>query len=373
MKMIVINGAGIAGLTLANALQLKKIDYLLIEKAEHFSVVGAGILLQNNGLAILDALGLTQFLDGFDVSQMCLGFKNTINCMQADRAGLLCKVVDRTHLQSLLLKNINSKKIKLGKTITQKEVSSHGVEVTLNDGLVIKGDYLIDAAGINSNLVSEPELFDTHLWCWRSIVTLKAPIKSSGEYWFGKQRVGFAPISKTQAYLFHVIKLNRNETPQDFPIELRHAWIKAKQSSIKDIDKLSFDNARWLSHSLQDRKIQWGQGRLIAIGDAAHAMTPNLGQGAVLSMEDAMQLALILENTKPSSLDVAKSLKESRHKRIKSTHKLSRVFGNIAHNENGIINIIKQVVFKVMPMQMGVKNQVKWMNEFNITLRGFKK
>ncbi|MCJ8312060.1 MAG: FAD-dependent monooxygenase [Saccharospirillaceae bacterium] len=370
--MIIINGAGIAGLTLANALLLKKLDFVLIEKAKQLSSIGAGLLLQNNGLAILDTLGLKQYISGFDVTQMSMGFNNQINSVNVRQTGLLNKVVHRAHLQSVLLKNIDSNKIKLGLTITHKEVHEQSVTVTLSDGQIIKGDYLIDAGGIHSNLVSEAQLFDTRLCCWRTIVPLKNPINISGEYWFGKQRLGITPISDTQAYVYHVIKLNKNENPEDYSFERRQTWIKNKQTSIKDIKQLSFDNTQWLSHPLQDRNIQWGQGRVIAIGDAAHAMTPNLGQGAVLSMEDAMQLALILSNTN-STCDVATLLKFHRHQRIKKTHKLSRVFGNIAHNENGFFNFIKRIVFKIIPMNLALKNQVKWMNEFNITLERFKK
>jgi len=365
--MVIINGAGIAGMTLANLLQASGVAYLLIEKAPKLEALGAGIILQNNGLAILEKLDVLRCLNGHDVNEMCVGYNRQIKVLEAQRMGMKCKVVHRADLQSALLSNIPTSNVRLNVCIKHFDIQGQNVHVNLSDGSTLLGSYLVDGSGINSHLFTQPKLFNSNHWCWRSIVNLRQPIARSGEYWFGKQRLGIAPISHTQAYVFHVIDMQKGESESSYPIDVRQRWIKQQIEVVDDIKQLDFDDAQWLSHPLLDRDINWGQGRLVAIGDAAHAMTPNLGQGAVLAMEDAFELAKLIlkDDTNP-----AQTMRQNRHKRVKAVHKQSRYVGKIAHNEYWAFKIIKRVFFAFMPMSLAVKAQVKWMNQFIKQIEG---
>ena len=76
----------------------------------------------------------------------------------------------------------------------------------------------------------------------------------------------------------------------------------------------------------------WHRGRVVLLGDAAHAMTPNLGQGACQSIEDAVTLGQCLQETE----DVEASLALYESKRIPRASRVvadSRRFGEVAHNE----------------------------------------
>ncbi len=90
-------------------------------------------------------------------------------------------------------------------------------------------------------------------------------------------------------------------------------------------------------------------------------MTPNLGQGAVISMEDAMELAELIASKTTSP---AAALARLRHKRVSRVHRQSRMFGNIAHSDSRLAKGLKSLVFRALPMRRGVASQVAWMDTF---------
>lgn len=364
--MVIINGAGIAGLTLANALQRKNIPFVVLEQAEALQVLGAGIALQNNGLAILEALGLAKELAISPVLQLGVGPFNRFRRVTMEGVGLRCHVVHRSHLQQMLLTSLPQEQIRLGTSISQHEVNADSVSVTLSDGSQLHGKYLVNAAGIRSELHAPAQLRDSGLWCWRSVVPLTRPVTCFSEVWFGEQRLGLAPIDKQRAYLFHVIKTKPGQHPEKIPTAQREQWIREQHATLADITALDLHNATWLSHPIEDRTIDWGHGRLVAIGDAAHALTPNLGQGAVLAMEDAMELATIISN---NIVNPAQELARLRHRRVAHMHRLSWFFGKVAHADGKIALKLKSLAFRLLPMRKNLAAQVSWMNAFNHRLK----
>ncbi len=366
--MIIINGAGIAGLTLANSLERANIEYVLIEQAAQISAIGAGIILQNNGLAILKHLELLSELQGQTIKQMQLGYKNSRLSSYPAQQGLNTLCVERGELQRVLMLNIPNEKIHLDTHILNYQLIGETVQISLSNSKVLSADYLINAAGIHSNLHGEPELVDTKQVCWRAIVDLKRPIECSGEYWFGSQRFGIAPVAKDKAYLFHVADLTSELDLNRYSSQQRQQWIVDKSEHIDSVKQLDFQTTKWLFHPLKQRTINWGNHKVIAIGDAAHAMTPNLGQGAVIAMEDAIELGQLI---KRNDKNIAKNLKKLRHHRVVRVQKQSLSVGKIAHHDSPIVNFFKSVALSIAPMNLALKFQVKWMNQFINRMEGF--
>lgn len=364
--MVIINGGGIAGLTLANALQQKKHPYVILEKAEKLEAIGAGIALQNNGLAILQHLGLTHLLGDSPLQHMQLGPHNQLRSFPLSETELECRIIHRGQLQQMLLSKLSEAHLRLGTTLSSAHQDRDGVHVTLNDGTELTADVLVNAAGIHSDLHSAPVLRDSGLWCWRTVVNLKHPLHTCTEIWFGHQRFGLAPIDTQRAYLFHVIKLKKGQRPEDWTTEQREHWIRQQHTTLPDIQALDFKAEPWLSNPLKDRSIHWGDGRLVAIGDAAHAMTPNLGQGAVLSMEDAIELATLIHQNEPKP---AAAIAQRRHQRVARMHRMSWWFGNVAHAHHPVAMQLKKALFGLAPIRKSFNAQVAWMNAFNQTLQ----
>ncbi|MFQ3231602.1 FAD-dependent monooxygenase [Reinekea sp.] len=364
--MIIIIGAGIAGLTLANYLQRSGKLYVVLEAAEKLTEVGAGILLQNNSLAILRQLSLEHLLDGELIDHMAMGYHSAHGTVNIKQLGMEAVCVHRAVLQSALLANIPDTHIKLSSVITHVEIQAHGVTVKLANGETISGAYAVNCAGINSDLHAKPIITSTQLWCWRAIVSLNEPINTFREHWFDEQRIGFGPISQTQAYLFHVVD-ERTINSAHYSDKQRQAWILSKIPEVPDLSAINFAETVWLSHPLQERDINWGHGRFIAIGDAAHAMTPNLGQGAAIAMEDGAVLAqLFIENP----ADVLASLVKKRDKRVANMKLKSLYVGKVAHSQQPVMRALKWITFRYLPFKPALKSQLTWINAFVHSIKG---
>jgi 2-heptyl-3-hydroxy-4(1H)-quinolone synthase len=367
--MICINGAGIAGLTLANCLEKLNIDYFIVEKAEKFRVVGAGLIIQQNGLAILEALDLLSGLKAANVEQLCFGPVHKSICL-GEHDKFPIKAVHRGELQRLLLKNIDSDKIHLNQQIQSFKQTEKGVLITLKSGEVKTCSLLIEAAGIHANSHVDAELENTQHWCWRTIVPGKEKIRKGIEHWFGKNRIGVFPISDLSAtennyYVFQVLDTKEKMNPA--LEQQRLAWVETIKKEIPELANLDFSNANWLSHGLQQRAIHWGDKRVIAIGDAAHALTPNLGQGAVLAMEDAYCLANLIQ----SGVDANELLTlfiEKRHKRVETVKKQSLNAGKSAHLDNPVSVFLRNFMLALLPARMVEKQQARFMDAFIETM-----
>lgn len=367
--MICINGAGIAGLTLANCLEKLNIDYFIVERAEKLSVVGAGILIQQNGLAILNALGLLADIQAADVEQLCFGPVDKSICLGQQKKFPI-RAVHRAELQRILLKNIDANKIHLNQEIQSFKQTDEEVFVTLKSGEVNRCSLLIEAAGIHANLHVDAELENTEHWCWRTIVPGKEKIRKGIEHWFGKNRIGVFPISDLGAtennyYVFQVLdtkeKMNQSLDQQ------RLAWLETVQEEIPELSNLDFSNASWLSHGLQQRAIHWGDKRVIAIGDAAHALTPNLGQGAVLAMEDAYCLANLIQSGVKTS-ELLALFVEKRNKRVETVKKQSLSAGKSAHLAHPVPVFLRNIVLALLPASVVQKQQTRFMDDFINTM-----
>jgi len=359
--MILIAGAGIAGLTLANYLEQAGIPYQLLEQADKLQVVGAGIMLQNNGLAILEDLGLAGEIRGSIPHSIGIAYRGAMAVGEPAKSGLRAMMVHRAELHRVLLHGIPEERIRLNQCITSVQRGADEVVLQLVHGGFVHGDVLIDASGIYSNLHGKALLRDSRQWCWRAIIELSRPISHMGEFWFGEQRLGIGPINDHQAYVFQVLDQQAGREADVYLQSEREAWIQSKAKQHPDIAALMFEQVEWLSHALQERTIDWGCNKVIAIGDAAHGMTPNLGQGAVLAMEDAAVLAELIKANTPNLSAVLRSRRDAR---VRTMQKRSWATGELAHNTSIISRVMKWIMFTVLPMNSVLRLQVNWMNKF---------
>lgn len=353
--MIVIEGAGIAGLTLANCLKKLNREYLIVEKAPVLQPVGAGIAVQNNGIAILQALGLEDKLHGCELQKMEM-FSQFQEQTLDPSIGWHTKMVHRRALQQVLLDGLAERDIRLNCTVTKAVEQDQGVEICLSTGEQIKAELLIVASGIHADRHQAAEIEQANQWCWRAVVSSQHKQTTGGEYWFGDYRLGVMPIGNQEYYIYQVLK---NGGQQDERERLEF-WQSDKVKAM--FPWLDISNAKWLSHPLAQRQIHWGQGRIIAIGDAAHALTPNMGQGAVLAMEDAYQLAMLLMHKNEDQL--LSALIQARHERVAKVQSQSLFIGKLAHWQNPLAVRLRDFLFNQVSAKSIVNKQIIWMQQF---------
>ena len=381
---VIIEGAGIAGLTLANCLQQLGIEYYLVEKSASLSAIGAGIALQNNGLAILHALGLAEELSGCTLSKMILQSQFQQQVIDA-KQGWVAKMVHRADLQQALLSGIDASRLLLDSQIKDSQDDGQQVSATLHTGQQIQADFHILAAGIHAPTAAfqsqrngqsqtvvhtQAKLRDSQQWCWRTVIKGNASIDYGGEYWLGRHRIGVAPIGAGQFYVYQVMSAANEANNAERLALWQQAQFQALFAHLQ-FDPLALANASWLSHPLQERQIEWGSPRHIAIGDAAHALTPNMGQGAVLAMEDAYCLAQLMakQSTHPLQAEpLFKRFITLRHARVSAVQRQSWQAGKVAHWQQPMMVWLRDGLLRCIPTRLLIRRQRQWLEQFTRTM-----
>ena len=102
-----------------------------------------------------------------------------------------------------------------------------------------------------------------------------------------------------------------------------------------------------LHHDLEELEAPlWGRGRVVLLGDAAHAMTPNQGQGAAMAIEDAVGLERSLRDGASGALERYVAL---RHARVRRVQLDSRRFGEVAHWQSPMARWMRDSLLRIVP------------------------
>lgn len=374
-KKVIIIGGGIGGVTAAIALKRAGKDVTVYERAEELREVGSGLPLWTNALRALHKLGLGDELGklGVQVTSVRVStwrgdtLTDTSNDKYLKRLGTITIVVHRAELLALLLKTLGEDRVQLGMNcvgITQDET---GVCARFEGGQEVRGDVLIGADGIHS--IIRTQLFGlikpgyVGYTCWRGL----AHISRTGlETWaWGKGcQFGITPMSQERAYWF--MQKYAPEGEKDKPggkksevLAMCHDWhdpIPAVIEATAETDILRND-----IYELQHLR-RWSQGRVTLLGDAAHAMTPNLGQGACQAIEDAVALGECLKNTTdiPAALKLYETQRVSRANNIT---RLAHLIGQSVQWGNPILAGARNTIIRNIPVSMAIK-RFMWLLDY---------
>ena len=304
MKITIV-GAGIGGLTAALALHHAGHHVSIMESANRLEPIGAGIVLAPNAVRILHELGVSVEPYGRPLQKATMRTASgiEITAMELDRSRSSAGQVlafHRAELHTALLEALpRNVTLRLGCPFVKV---APGCE-----------DVLIGADGINSAVRqcipgSQSVRYSGHT-CWRAVLP-DPGIGETFEAWGGAARVGAAPLTRERVYVFLVLT-----APAGMPRQTSMTGIRRHFQAFHDPVPAILDAARdvvLLHHDIQEmRSPVWGRGRIVLIGDAAHAMTPNLGQGAAMAIEDAAVLPEVIGSDAP-----AEALREIRHNRV---------------------------------------------------------
>ena len=305
---ILVIGGGIGGLTAAIALRRKGFAVDLIERDPDWSVYGVGIIQQSNVVRAMDELGL---LDdyvaagrGFDQVEVYIPTGQRVAIVPSpklveDKPANMG--IARPALQKVLADSARGAgtAIRLGLTATAFDDDGTGVTVTFSDGSRGRYDIVIAADGIYSETrralfpdAPEPEFTGQSVWRYN----LPRPADLVGLWVFnGPTGIGLVPMSETEMYMF--VTTPEPDNPRYPANTLAHTMrgklasvpapqIRALAEQIVDDDGVVY---RPLEAFFLDGP--WHKGRIVLLGDAVHATTPHLGQGAGMAIEDSIVLA----------------------------------------------------------------------------------
>ncbi|MEG3164020.1 FAD-dependent oxidoreductase [Sphingomonas sp. PB2P19] len=304
---ILVIGGGIGGLTAAIALRRSDHRVTLIERDPTWTVYGVGIIQQGNVLRAMAELGVID-----DYLAAGVGF-DTVS-VHAPDGTMVAKVpsprlierypanvgVSRRALHKVLGDRAaaDGVDIRLGVTVEMLVDDGAGVDVRFADGREDRFDIVIGADGLYSQtrallFPDGPKPVFTGQAVWRYNLPRPAGMDSLHVY-NGRIGAGLVPISATLMYLY--VTTPEPGNPR-YPREELAAAMREKLAghapAIQALIPLITDNDGVVYRPLETLMLEgdWHKGRVALLGDAVHATTPHLGQGAGMAIEDALVLA----------------------------------------------------------------------------------
>jgi FAD-dependent urate hydroxylase len=304
---ILIVGGGIAGLTLATSLQQQGFRPELVERNPEWQAEGAGILVHANGIRVLRSLGLGAAVEQAGTVIRRYGWydQQWEELTATDLEELWgevgpCIGIDRPALQQALLVGAADVPCRLGVAITSLTQGAERVRVGFSDGSSGDYDLVVGADGIASTVrqltLGADSPHYTGLMAWRSLI----PTRPAGvTHWMALIGEGLtfllvpigggrtAGVGQVSGPRFHDPLAGRLER-----VRQRFAAfggpVPAYLAALTRDEQLHCGPIEWVDVA------QWHSGRVVLIGDAAHAAPPTMGQGGSLAMEDALVLAEVL-------------------------------------------------------------------------------
>ncbi len=364
---VAIIGGGIGGLTTAIGLHKIGIKAHVYERAHSFKPLGAGIGIGSNVMRALEKLGVR---DDILKSAMPLaeqrflnGHFNVMNIIDftllKKRFGEENITIERADLHKALFDAIDPAYVHFNKHVQSFEQSMDKVTIHFTDGSKEIVDYVIAADGIHSifrkTLLPSSRPRYAGYTCWRGITKNKddVPHHISSEAWSKRGRFGWAPLHKENVYWFACVNAQENDPYYQTLDKLEVAETFAHFSpTVKRLIQETYDDY-FLHHDIYDIKpLQtFIYERICLLGDAAHATTPNMGQGAGQSIEDAYELMMAIKN-RPTMQDAFKQYNQKRLKKTTKVINVSRQIGWAAQWDNPFAVAFRDTVFPFVPKSL---------------------
>jgi 2-polyprenyl-6-methoxyphenol hydroxylase-like FAD-dependent oxidoreductase len=370
LAKVVVAGGGIGGLTAAIALRRAGFEVSVFERAAELGEVGAGLLLAANAQKSLAKLGLAEAVARLGTPASAGEIRSwrgevLANIPAAElekKIGTPSAAVHRADLQALLAREVGEGTLRLGAEVESFEQNKSGVRVKFADGGHESADVLVGADGlcsrIRTGLFGSEEPRYAGYTAWRAVVDPKEELLPWGtgfESWGRGARFGCAHIGDWRVYWFATA--NAPEGEKDGPpgslagtkaklLRLFSGW----HWPVADLVQAAEEDTI-LRTDIYDREPlgeRWGEGKVTLLGDAAHPMTPNLGQGACQAIEDAVVLARCL-GERGATAESLRSYERLRSDRVAMVVRRSRRVGMVGQVKNPAICWLRDRALAMIP------------------------
>jgi FAD-dependent urate hydroxylase len=331
---VAIVGGGIGGLSAALSLHRFGHRPVLVEQTRELRPVGAGISLWPNGIKVLNLLGLGGKIAAIGGTMERMAYADRTGRSLLDfplsdlyaRVGERARPVARADLQDLLIREVTAalgpEAVRLGVRASRVIEGDEQVTLITDDGTTIAADVVVAADGTHSRL--RDHVVGEHVERryvgyvnWNGLVPESSDIAPIGTWltWVGDgKRASVMPVGGGRCYWFVDVPMPLDAV-DDLPghrealAERFDGWSESVGILFDRMDPASV--ARIPIHDV-DPLPAWARGRVALLGDAAHTMSPDLGQGGCQAMEDAWVLTHYLSSTTGSVPDALRRYEAER-------------------------------------------------------------
>lgn len=360
----------------AIALQRQGIEATVYEAAPELKPVGAGVGLAANAIQGLQRLGVAAdvIARGKQLEALVIFDEqgNIISNMDtrplSRKYGINNFVIHRADLHEVLHQQLQPGSLVLDKRCAGITQPGEQVQVLFTDGTQATADLLIAADGINSvvrqQLLPQSKPRYAGYTCWRGVVenpgvTINRMI--SAETWAPQGRVGIAPLQDNRVYWYACVNAPQNDPrmQQMTPADLASHFADLPAAIPAILAATQPEQLIW--NDIADLKPlkHFAYGRVLLLGDAAHATTPNMGQGACQAIEDAVVLGQCLQQEKDLRLALA-WYEKRRLARTAKVIRLSRLLGDVSQWQKPLLRYTRNMVFRAMPKTV-TQSQMEWL------------
>lgn len=350
---IAIVGGGLAGLCAAHALRTFGIEAEVFEAASELGEIGAAVNIMANGTKSLEALGLGDKLAaagdlhaGIFSRNMHSGELIEFFNPEPLRWGAPQYTLHRADLIGVLVDAVDPASIRLGHRLESLAERDDGVELSFTNGVTHRADFVIGADGVHSvmrhALYGDDNPAYTGQMVWRALLRSRdvpaAALEPNGNIqWLGPGRHFIAYYVRGGELVNVVTQEDTDEWVEEGwstsgdPDEMRRSF-PDPEPRLAEILRVIDACSKW---GLFTRPLteNWGRGRIQLIGDAAHAMLPNAGQGACQAFEDAYILARWLA-TADDPRDAFSNFRRVRIPRVHGVQQFSIAAARFKHMHN---------------------------------------
>lgn len=388
-KSVAIIGAGIGGLTTALTLQQNKISSCVYESRPAESFAGAGIWVPANAMQVFARLGLAErvLAAGYELNEIELLDYLSGSLMKVSLAGIKQEfassivAIRRSRLHQILLDALRDRQtnavVKLfygyrcegvepvSAELSGAEANGQRVAISFFQREEVYADYVVAADGLHSAIRQSifPAIQPNYSGqtSWRALVRAELPERwkrSSVEIWGEGRRFGFSHLGADEVYWYATADmppLSEISSTAD-PIAEIASLQELFASFPAAVRKLVASAATVIRTDLSDLPIlsKWYSGKIVLIGDAAHATTPNLGQGGAQAIEDSYVLAKMIEQyaTPEEAFRHYQTVRQEKARRIV---RRSRWFGRIAHIKGVLPRQLRNAAVKYTPQVVNLR------------------
>jgi 2-polyprenyl-6-methoxyphenol hydroxylase-like FAD-dependent oxidoreductase len=358
---VLVAGGGIGGLAAALALRKAGVEAVVLERAARLRAAGCGVHLWTNALLALEDLGLADALHAIAPAQTRCEFRTWRGRRLAtwpvrefaERYGQPVMAIGRDDLVDILADALGEEPVRAGANVIGFDQDANGVTALLADGSQERGDVLVGADGINSavrrQLLGDRPPDYTGYVAWRAAVDLSHPLIEPDFFrcMFGRgTRFVFYAIAPGRVHWMSVANAPAGGRDTDVRATLldRHrGWMEPVTDIIEATPPESV-----IRTDVVDRRPDptWGAGRVTLLGDAAHPMNFNVGQGACQAIEDALSLAKNLVSC-ADPVSGLRAYEAARQPRTAAMQRTARVIGRMGAWRNPAAVALRSAVFRV--------------------------